>query len=266
MEGVFRFRVATYNIHKCRGFDRRTSPDRINAVIEELQAEIVCLQEVVDAPEGPRIFDQAREIAKPFPAYSWRFGSNRALRGGQYGNMTLTRFPIRSWRNHDLTHGKREERGVLQVEIDLGGNQALHIFNIHLGTSYTERRSQAARLLSPAVLGQEGQDIISSGDKVSDDAVRARFVASYDAKHSIAMEGDSKATLVIRVTVPMINAAIADMEANQTHSFRSEIWRELKEWLLQNVFHKKCGCAVTDMVKSVSVSNRARASWSLGQQ
>jgi hypothetical protein len=37
-----------------------------------------------------------------------------------------------------------------------------------------------------------------------------------------------------------INAAIADMEANQTHSFRSEIWRELKEWLLQNVFQKKC--------------------------
>ena len=120
MPGVTRFRVATYNIHKCRGFDRRTSPERINAVIEELQAEIVCLQEVVDAPEGPRIFDQAREIARAFPEYSWCFGSNRALRGGNYGNMTLTRFPIRSWRNHDLTHRKREERGVLQVDIEIG--------------------------------------------------------------------------------------------------------------------------------------------------
>jgi len=47
------------------------------------------------------------------------------------------------------------------------------------------------------VLGQDGQDIISSGDKVSDDAVRARFVASYDAKHQVAMEGDSNAVLVI---------------------------------------------------------------------
>ena len=156
MAGVTRFRVATYNIHKCRGFDRRTSPDRINAVIQELQAEILCLQEVVDAPEGPRIFDQAREIARAFPEYSWCFGSNRALRGGNYGNMTLTRFPIRSWRNHDLTHRKREERGVLQVDIEIGANQALHVFNIHLGTSYTERRSQAARLLSSDVLGQEG--------------------------------------------------------------------------------------------------------------
>jgi len=47
------------------------------------------------------------------------------------------------------------------------------------------------------VLGREGEDIISSGDKVSDDAVRARFVTSYDAKHQIMMEGDNKAILVI---------------------------------------------------------------------
>ncbi|HXW19371.1 MAG TPA: DUF2950 domain-containing protein [Roseiarcus sp.] len=46
------------------------------------------------------------------------------------------------------------------------------------------------------VLGQGGEDIISSGDKVSDDAVRARFVSSYDAKHEIKTVGD-KATLII---------------------------------------------------------------------
>jgi hypothetical protein len=47
------------------------------------------------------------------------------------------------------------------------------------------------------VLGRDGEDIISSGDKVSDDAVRQRFAASYDAKHQIATEGDGKAILVI---------------------------------------------------------------------
>ena len=35
------------------------------------------------------------------------------------------------------------------------------------------------------VLGHGGEDIISSGDKVSDDAVRQRFVTSYDAKHRL---------------------------------------------------------------------------------
>ena len=47
------------------------------------------------------------------------------------------------------------------------------------------------------VLGRDGEDIISSGDNVFDDAVRQRFIASYDAKHQIAMQGDSKAVLVI---------------------------------------------------------------------
>ena len=47
------------------------------------------------------------------------------------------------------------------------------------------------------VLGPGGDDIISSGDKVADDAARARFVASYDTKHEIKMEGDDRATLMI---------------------------------------------------------------------
>lgn len=47
------------------------------------------------------------------------------------------------------------------------------------------------------VLGPGGDDIISSGDKIADEAARARFVASYDAKHEIKMEGDDKATLII---------------------------------------------------------------------
>jgi hypothetical protein len=47
------------------------------------------------------------------------------------------------------------------------------------------------------VLGRDGKDIISSGDKVSDDAVRQRFVASYDTKHQITLDGADKAILVI---------------------------------------------------------------------
>ena len=149
-----RFRVATYNIHKCQGFDRKTLPERIIAVIKELEADILCLQEVIDAPHGTRIFDQAGEIARALPEYASCFGTNRALRGGNYGNMTLTRFPIQHWRNYDLTHRKREERGVLQTDIEIGSGQTLHVFNVHLGTSYIERRSQGARLLSADVLRQ----------------------------------------------------------------------------------------------------------------
>src|SRR5437868_8144795 len=90
---VHQLRVATYNIHKCRGLDRKVSPERIVAVLHELEADIFCLQEVVDAPMHP-IWDQAGKIAAALPGYKPCFGYNRPLHGGRYGNMTLTRLPL----------------------------------------------------------------------------------------------------------------------------------------------------------------------------
>jgi hypothetical protein len=46
------------------------------------------------------------------------------------------------------------------------------------------------------VLGRDGEEILFSGDKVADERARARFVASYDAKHSIKIDGN-RATLII---------------------------------------------------------------------
>jgi hypothetical protein len=47
------------------------------------------------------------------------------------------------------------------------------------------------------VLGKDGADIVSSGDEVADAAAREKFVSSYDVKHQVALDGDSKATMVI---------------------------------------------------------------------
>jgi len=47
------------------------------------------------------------------------------------------------------------------------------------------------------VLGPDGEDIVSSGDEVEDAATRQKFVAAYDAKHQIKMDGDNKATVII---------------------------------------------------------------------
>ncbi len=47
------------------------------------------------------------------------------------------------------------------------------------------------------VLGPDGSDIVSSGDEVADARTGEKFVAAYDAKHQISMEGDNKAIMVI---------------------------------------------------------------------
>ena len=150
------FRIATYNLHKCRGFDLRIMPDRIISVLLELNADILCLQEVVNAPTGLTQWNQAHAIADAFPGFHVAFGVNRPFQEGTYGNMTLSRFPIVSWKNHDLSREGREPRGVLQTEIEVAHGQVLHIFNVHLGTGHMERRFQARKLVNPEVLEQPG--------------------------------------------------------------------------------------------------------------
>jgi hypothetical protein len=46
------------------------------------------------------------------------------------------------------------------------------------------------------VLGADGEDIIDSGDDVADADARGKFVAAYDARHSVKVDG-KKATLII---------------------------------------------------------------------
>src|SRR5580704_9542064 len=89
-----RFRIASYNTHKCRGIHGTISPERVIRVIEELDADILCLQEIVDAGGGTGKYDQARRIAEALPELNVAFGETRPLRGGRYGNMLITRFPI----------------------------------------------------------------------------------------------------------------------------------------------------------------------------
>lgn len=150
-EDQHRLRVVTYNIHKARGMDRRTSPERIAEVLVALDADVLCLQEVVHAPEAP--YRQVHRLAEDLPGYKWAFGTTRPIHGGEYGNLTLTRLPLLRWRSHDISKPGREPRGVLQTDLEFGGH-TLHVFNAHLGTGYMERRFQARRLLSDDVLGQ----------------------------------------------------------------------------------------------------------------
>jgi len=148
------FRIATYNIHKARGFDMRIVPERIIKVALELDADILCLQEVIDVQAGKPNLNQAHEIAAAFPGIYTAFGVNRQYRGGAYGNLTLSRFPIVSTRNHDMSRALREPRGVIQTEIEIADGQTIQLFNVHLGTGHMERRFQARKLLNRDVLLQ----------------------------------------------------------------------------------------------------------------
>lgn len=147
---VERLRVATYNIHRCRGWDQRVLPSRIARVLEEIGADIIALQEVVNSPSNGEP-GQACYLAKRL-GYECRFGQTRELRGRPYGNAVLSCFPIRRSKAHDLSCELLEPRACFQVDIELGDRQCLHVFNVHLGTTHYERQRQARALVSAQIL------------------------------------------------------------------------------------------------------------------
>jgi Protein of unknown function (DUF2950) len=60
------------------------------------------------------------------------------------------------------------------------------------------------------VLGNEAEDIVSSGDEVADADTRQRFSSMYDSKHSIKVEENKKATLMLGpddfpFPIPLVN-------------------------------------------------------------
>lgn len=150
-----RIRIATYNIHKCRGLDRKTAPARIVEVLQEIDADIFALQEVVCVAGGEREKDQGRFFAEEL-GYEYCLGENRRVHGGAYGNVVLSRFPLQETKNHDLSWRRCERRGCLRADIAMPQGRLLHVFNVHLGLIHTERRHQARRLL--------GSDILASSD------------------------------------------------------------------------------------------------------
>jgi len=138
-----RLRVVTYNVHKCRGMDGRTSATRIAAVLREVDADVIALQEVLEhQAEAISV-----ELELPFV-----LGENRKHHGHGYGNVVLSRFAIRAMRNYDLSVRGREERGCLRADLDLEDGSVLHVFNVHLGTALIERRHQGRKLIAPELL------------------------------------------------------------------------------------------------------------------
>jgi endonuclease/exonuclease/phosphatase family metal-dependent hydrolase len=137
------FRAVTYNVHKCRGLDGRASVLRIAEVLHEVGADVIALQEVMD--HQAEVI--STELGLPFV-----LGENRKHRGYGYGNVVLSRLPIRMMRNYDLSVGGREQRGCLRADLLVNGGSLLHIFNVHLGTALIERRHQGRKLIAPELL------------------------------------------------------------------------------------------------------------------
>jgi endonuclease/exonuclease/phosphatase family metal-dependent hydrolase len=135
-------RIASYNVHRAIGADRRTDPARILAVMREIDADVVALQEVEAHDQGA---DMLSWLAKQ-TGYEAIAGTTLLRHDGHYGNGLLTRCPVRDKRLCDLSWRGREPRGAIAADLDCGGER-LRVVATHLGLRPAERREQVTQLL-----------------------------------------------------------------------------------------------------------------------
>jgi endonuclease/exonuclease/phosphatase family metal-dependent hydrolase len=138
-------RVASYNIHACVGLDRRQDVGRIGAVLHEIGADVIGLQEVESRP-GRSPTDQAEALAT---ALDMECIEGPLLHGrhGWYGNALLTRRTVRAVRRVLFEARGWEARGAIVA--DLAGDQGpgWRVLTTHLDLHSRSRRRQFEVLL-----------------------------------------------------------------------------------------------------------------------
>jgi len=137
--------IASYNVHKCVGTDRRFDPHRVATVIGEIGADIIALQEA-DQRFGDRVglLDLARlerdSGLLPVPV------TGRTRGHGWHGNLLLFRdATVRDI--HQIKLPGIEPRGALVVDVDLDAGP-LRIVAAHLGLLRRSRALQAEAILA----------------------------------------------------------------------------------------------------------------------
>ncbi len=125
---------------------------QVARLLKQLDADIVGLQEVDREVARSERVDQPREIARlaGYPYYA--FGKNIDYQGGDYGNLILSRYPIRSEETvfYKAVASKDHNRSYLRCELDLG-EKTLWFYNTHLtlqenGEAEEEVREVTARM------------------------------------------------------------------------------------------------------------------------
>jgi endonuclease/exonuclease/phosphatase family metal-dependent hydrolase len=136
-------RIASYNVHRAIGRDRRTNQQRILDVLREVDADVVALQEV-----------EARDGGADMLAWLGEQLGFRAIPGttlirhdGHFGNGILSRFPVRAVHHCDLSWRGREPRAAIAADLDFTDGEPLRFVATHLGLRPAERRDQVTRLL-----------------------------------------------------------------------------------------------------------------------
>ncbi len=211
----------TVNTHK--GFtalNRRFILSELRDAVRVVGADVVCLQEVMgehighadrhgDWPDAPH-YEYLAEAMWPQFAY----GRNAVYPEGHHGNAVLSKFPIVSFANHDVSVTGREERpervperrGLLHCAIRVPARPlGVHVICTHLGLAESHRVQQL-ELLCKVVRAEVPADapLVVAGD-FNDWRGRAHDILERGARlHEVFRRASGRAARTFPARFPLL--------------------------------------------------------------
>lgn len=138
-------RVASYNMRKAIGTDRKRRPERTIEVLNELDADIIALQEA-DRRFGLRASAIPLNMLEAHSDYKAVELDTRADSIGWHGNALLVRKSIEVVEHHLFHLPTLEPRGAVLADVMVDGT-LLRCVGMHLDLSGLRRRQQARAIL-----------------------------------------------------------------------------------------------------------------------
>lgn len=137
-------KVMTYNIQSCHNLNHEYVPDSTIETIINERPDIIGINEMDYMNERNNFTDMPKIMAERV-GYDYYFGKSIDYRGGGYGNMIMSRFPMKSVENVRIPEAiisdrnrTYENRAIIKVLIDIGGIDVTVLVS-HYGLSVPER-------------------------------------------------------------------------------------------------------------------------------
>ncbi len=137
---------ASYNIHKAVGLDRRRDPERILAVLHEIDADVVALQEA-DRRFGKRESALPRDLLDDLSHYRPVALNHRPDSLGWHGNALLVKRTIAVAEAAVVPLPTLEPRGAVRADLLVEGRR-VRVVGMHLDLSGLRRRHQLRAILA----------------------------------------------------------------------------------------------------------------------
>ncbi|QIL01492.1 endonuclease [Sphingomonas sinipercae] len=174
--------IASYNMRKAIGTDRRRDPHRILEVLQEIDADIVALQEA-DKRFGGRASAVPHELIddhgmyqpvhlgvrhkrrmEKARAHAERFLKVNTRNIGWHGNALLVKHDVRIMECAALDLPTLEPRGAVMAELLLAGDKPVRVIGMHLDLSGLWRRRQMRAILEAVAKRPQTMPTVLMGD------------------------------------------------------------------------------------------------------